>query len=308
MSKKTNLIINFTPTGMIPTKEMTPHAPITVEEIVEDVHRAVEIGITMVHLHARDEASGKPSSSGEIYGRIIAGIRSFSQDLVICVSLSGRTLKEFHQRAEPLQLDGDLKPDMGSLTLSSLNFNKDVSLNSPEMIQALAKEMKSRGIIPELEAFDAGMINYAKYLERKGLLVAPHYFNLLCGNVACAQADMLHVGIMVRDLPENSYWSLAGIGNAQLMMNSMAIAVGGGVRVGLEDNIWFDASRTRLATNADLIKRIHHIAEANERRVMSSKEFRMLLNLKSGYGGYGRTYENYEPFSEDFFVAYSSGK
>jgi 3-keto-5-aminohexanoate cleavage enzyme len=292
MARKTNLIINFTPTGMIPTKEMTPHVPITVAEIVEDVHRAVEIGITMIHLHARDENSGNPSSSGEIYSRLIAGIRSFSQDLVICVSLSGRTLKEFHQRAEPLRLDGDLKPDMGSLTLSSLNFNKDASMNSPEMIQGLAEEMKSRGILPELEAFDAGMINYAKYLDTKGLLVAPHYFNLLCGNIACAQADMLHAGIMIRDLPENSYWSLAGIGNAQLMMNSMAIAAGGGVRVGLEDNIWYDDCRTRLATNADLLKRIHVLAEANERQPMSPKEFRQLLNLQGGFGKYGRNYEN----------------
>ena len=291
MSTK-GLIINFTPTGMIPNKEMTPHVPVTIDEIVEDVRRAVEIGITMVHLHARDENSGTPSSNSEVYSRIIAGIRSFSQDLVICVSLSGRTLKEFHQRVEPLQLDGDLKPDMGSLTLSSLNFNKDVSLNSPEMIQALASEMKSRGILPELEAFDAGMINYAKYLERKGLLVAPHYFNLLCGNVACAQADMLHAGIMIRDLPENSYWSLAGIGDTQLMMNSIAIAAGGGVRVGLEDNIWFDAGRTKLATNADLLNRIHKLAEANERRLMTAKEFRRLLNLKNGYGEYGRNYES----------------
>jgi 3-keto-5-aminohexanoate cleavage enzyme len=308
MASKTDLIINFTPTGMIPSKEMTSYVPVTVDEIVEDVHRAMEIGITMVHLHARDENSGKPSSSGELYGRIITGIRSFSQDLVICVSLSGRTLKEFHQRAEPLQLDGDLKPDMGSLTLSSLNFNKDVSLNSPEMIQALAQEMKSRGILPELEAFDAGMINYAKYLEGKGLLVAPHYFNLLCGNIACAQADLLHAGLMIRDLPENSYWSLAGIGNAQLMMNSIAIAAGGGVRVGLEDNIWFDASRTRLATNADLLNRIHHLAEANERRVMSSRELRKLLNLKNGYGEYGRGYEDYKGFHEEIMLPKNYGK
>lgn len=162
--------------------------------------------------------------------------------------------------------------------------------------------MKSRGILPELEVFDAGMINYAKYLIRKGLLVAPHYFNLLCGNIACAQPDMLHVGIMVRDLPENSYWSLAGIGNAQLMMNSMAIAVGGGVRVGLEDNIWFNGSRTRLATNADLLKRIHKLAEANERQVMTSKECRKLLNLKDGYGEYGRFYETYKPTDEVILV------
>ena len=85
--------------------------------------------------------------------------------------------------------------------------------------------------------FDAGMINYAKYLGKKSLLQPPYYFNLFLGNIACAQADLLHAGVMVRDLPEGSYWSLAGIGDAQFPVNSMAIAAGGGVRFGLEDNI-----------------------------------------------------------------------
>lgn len=287
-----DLIINFAPTGMIPTKEMTPHVPITVEEIVEGVHRAVDIGITMVHLHARDEFTGEPTYRAEVYGQIIEGIRSFSKDLVICVSLSGRTFNEFEKRAEPLWLNGDLKPDMGSLTLSSLNFNRIESMNSPSMIQMLASEMKSRGILPELEAFDAGMINYAKYLEKKGILRPPYYFNLLFGNIACAQADLLHVGIMIRDLPDNSIWSLAGIGNAQFMMNSVAIVSGGGVRVGLEDNIWFDTARTRLATNADLLYRIHSLAKASERKVMSSAKLRKILNLQEGYGKYGCIYKN----------------
>ena len=283
-----DLIVNFTPTGMIPTKEMTPHVPISVAEIVEEVHRAVEIGITMVHLHARDERTGEPTYRAQIYERIIAGIRSFSQELIVCVSLSGRNFKEFAQRVEPLQLDGGLKPDMGSLTLSSLNFNNVASLNAPDMIMALAGEMQARGVLPELEAFDAGMINYARYLQRKGLLVPPFYFNLLLGNIACAQADLLHAGIMIRDLPEHSYWSLAGIGNSQLPMNSVAIATGGGVRVGLEDNVYYDLERTRLATNGDLLRRIHTLAQANERKLMTPRELRRLLNLEPGHGRYGR--------------------
>jgi len=285
-----NLVINFTPTGMIPTKDMTQHVPISVSEIVEDVHEAFELGITMVHLHARDELTGKPTYKGEVYRHIIEEIRKFSKDLVICVSLSGRTFKEFENRAEPLQIDGDLKPDMGSLTLSSVNFNREDSLNSPKMIQSLAREMKRRGILAELEAFDAGMINYGKYLERKGLIEAPHYFNLLLGNIACAQADLLHLGVMVRDLPPHSFWSVAGIGNAQLMMNSIAVASGGGVRVGLEDNIWYDHKRTKLARNIDLIRRIHTLADANERKIMHPSEFRALLNLENGHGKYGRKY------------------
>ena len=285
-----NLIVNFTPTGMIPDKDMTKHVPISVNEIIEDVNAAFELGITMVHLHARDESTGKPTYKAELYRRIIEGIRKFTKELIVCVSLSGRTFKEFEKRAEPLQIDGDLKPDMGSLTLSSVNFNRENSVNSPKMIQSLSKEMKRRGILAELEAFDTGMINYAKYLERKAMLEGPHYFNLLLGNIACAQADLLHLGVMVRDLPQNSFWSVAGIGNAQLMMNSIAVAAGGGVRVGLEDNIWYDIKRTRLARNIDLIRRIHTIADANERKIMPPSELRTLLNLEIGNGKYGRQF------------------
>ena len=283
-----DLSISFCPNGMIPTKKMTPHVPITVNEIVEDVHRAVEIGITMLHVHARNEKTGAPTWEAEYYERIISGIRKFSKDLIICTTTSGRDFPEFEKRSDVLNLQGDLKPDMGSLTLSSLNFNKTASINSPEMIKSLASKMQEKGIVPELEAFDAGMINYAKYLENKGIIKPPHYINLLLGNIACAQADLLHAGVMIRDLAQNTSWGLAGIGNSQLMMNSLAIAAGGGVRVGLEDNIWYDQKRTKLATNSDLIKRIHTLAEANERKVMSSKKMRKLLKLNPGNGSYGR--------------------
>ncbi|CAH8295647.1 uncharacterized protein (DUF849 family) [Mariniflexile fucanivorans] len=282
------LIINFTPTGMIPTKSMTPHVPVSVSEIVEDVHRASEIGITIVHLHARDPITQVPTYKKEIYGKIIEGIRKYAPYLVVCNSLSGRDFSGLEQRGDPLFLDGELKPDMGSLTLSSLNFNKAASVNSPNMIQDLANLMKSKGIVPELEAFDLGMLNYAKYLIKKEFIKPPYYFNLLFGNIACSQSNLLHAGIMINDLPENSLWSLAGIGDDQLKMNSLSIAIGGGVRVGLEDNIWYDSSRTKLATNVDLIKRIHTIAHVNDREIMTPQEFRLKMNLESGNGQYGR--------------------
>ena len=95
---------------------------------------------------------------------------------------------------------------------------------------------------------------------------------------------------MIRDLPENSLWSIAGIGEHQLMMNSVSIAIGGGVRVGLEDNIWFDSSRSKLAGNIDLIKRIHVLAEANDRKIMSPEEFRQKMKMEPGNCKYGRDY------------------
>ncbi len=283
----TELIVNFTPTGMIPTKEMTSHVPVSTDEIVEDVHEAYELGITMVHLHARDPKDGTPTWFPDIYADIIGRIRYFAPDLIICASLSGRIFHDLEKRAAVLDLDGDLKPDMGSLTLSSLNFNRQASVNSPEVIMGLASRMKERKIKPELEAFDAGMINYSKYLLKKGLLSPPHYFNLILGNVACAQADLLHAGLLIRDLPPQSYWSLGGIGDQQIVMNSVAISIGGGVRVGLEDNYWFDSGRTKLARNIDLLQRINVIAQANERNIMKPATLREKLGLKPGHGEYG---------------------
>jgi len=284
------LIINFTPTGMIPTKDMTPHVPVTINEIVEDVHRAYELGITMTHIHARDEKTGEPTYRKEVYADLINGIRKYAPDLVICASLSGRNFNTLDKRAEVLSLEGNLKPDMGSLTLSSLNFNKVASMNAPSMIEDLAKTMKEKGIVPELEVFDVGMINFGKYLVRKEYIVPPLYYNLLFGNIACAQTNLLHTGVMLNDIQDDSLVSIAGIGNGQLMMNSLAIAIGKGVRVGLEDNIWFDTERTRLATNSSLIERIHTIAKANNRDVMTPSEFRVQMNMEPGYGRYGRIY------------------
>lgn len=281
------LIINFTPTGMIPTREQTLYVPILPREIIEDVHECYEQGITMVHLHARDTVTQAPEYHAELYAEMIAGIRKFAPDLVICISLSGRTFVDFEQRIHPLTLSGDLKPDMGSLTLGSVNFAKQASLNSPDMVQDIALEMKKRGIKPELEVFDTGMINYAKYLIKKELLEPPYYVNLILGNVASAQANMLHAGILINDLPENCYWSIGGVGDFQLRMNCLSISIGGGVRVGLEDNIWYDLKRTKLAKNIDLIRRIHAVAEANEREIMSPSELRKKLHLAEGYGNYG---------------------
>ncbi len=220
------LIINFTPTGMIPTKTMTPHVPLSPEEIASDVLEGRQYGISMVHLHARDE-SGEPTYKKEVYARIIEKIRETDDGLIICVSTSGRNWSEFDKRSECLELTGDLKPDMASLTLSSLNFNQQASINSPQMIQDLARKMGDLGIKPELEAFDLGMINYALYLNRKSLIAPPYYFNLILGNIACAQATVFNLGLLTNALPEDSLWSAAGVGDAQFTMNMLGMFGGG---------------------------------------------------------------------------------
>lgn len=273
------LFINFTPTGMIPTREMTPHVPISPREIVNEVLAARQFGISMVHLHARDE-KGMPTYKNETYSEIISGIRRVDKDLVLCVSTSGRFWSEFEKRADCLRLEGDAKPDMASLTLSSLNFNNEASINTPQMIQMLAKMMLEKGIKPELEAFDIGMINYAKYLHKKNLLSPPFYFNLILGNIACAQANILNLGLMVNELPEGSIWAAGGVGDAQLKINVIAMMNGGGVRIGLEDNIWYTPKRDKLATNLDLLKRIYKVAEFLGYEIATPQEVRNYLAIK----------------------------
>jgi uncharacterized protein (DUF849 family) len=243
--------------------------PITPSEIIEEVHQAYELGITIAHLHARDE-DGSPTSDKAVYAKIFDSVRKHCKDLVVCLSLSGRKSPEFEKRSEPL----DLLPDMGSLTLSSLNFAKEASINSPEMIMKLAEKMASLKIMPELEVFDLGMINGAKYLEKKGLIQPPYYFNIIFGNLFGMQADLIEMGAAVKQLPPGSIWAFGGIGDSQLPATTAAIAMGGGVRIGLEDNIYFDVNRQQLATNMNLLKRVHDTASMFNRRILTPMEFR----------------------------------
>lgn len=274
------LIINLAPTGMLPTREQSPFVPLSVEEIVADALQCLGEGASIVHLHARDD-DGRPTYRKEIYARIIAGIRERNSQAVICVSLSGRNHPAFEQRADPLLLEGDLKPDMASLTLSSLNFPRSASVNSPETILRLAQAMADRGIKPELEVFDLGMLNYAAYLLEKGLLKPPLYFNFLLGGVATAQAKPSHLGLLMNELPAGSLWAAAGLGAAQLSMNMLGLLFGNGVRVGLEDYLWMDAGRQKLARNVDQVRRIVQLAETMGRDIATPAQTRTMLGLPS---------------------------
>jgi 3-keto-5-aminohexanoate cleavage enzyme len=265
------IVVNFCPTGMIPTKEMTPHVPISPTEIIEQTHEAFELGITIVHLHARNE-DGAPTFKRSVYQTIFEGVRQHCPDLIVCGSSSGRNWPEFEKRSEVIEL----RPDMCSLTLSSLNFMGGASVNSPETIVRLAEKMNAYGVVPELECFDLGMIQYGKYLIKKGILHGPFYWNLLFGNIAGFQPDLLHMATALSMIPEDHYASLAGLGLAQLPVNTTAIAMGYGVRIGIEDNIWWDSDKTKLASNTDLLVRLHHIMELQGKSLMKSAEFKAL--------------------------------
>jgi uncharacterized protein (DUF849 family) len=272
------LIVNVALTGMVPTKADNPAVPMTPEEIAEDADRCMDGGASILHVHARDE-DGVPTWRADVYAEIIERIRSRRPEAILCVSTSGRLWSDLEKRAEVLELEGALKPDLASLTLGSLNFPRQASVNDPATIVALAERMRERSIVPELEIFDMGMTDYARFLIDRGVLHEPFVFNILLGSLGTLAATPLHLALATGALPEGSIWAGAGIGRFQLAVNALAIASGGHVRVGLEDNLWMDVGKEQPATNLALVERVVAIARAAEREIATPAIARELIGL-----------------------------
>lgn len=272
------LIINLAPTGMVPTRADTPHVPLTPDEVAADVRRCRDAGASIVHIHPRDEA-GEPTQSAERAAAFIAAVRAATPDIVVGITTSGRRQPELDARAAVLDLDGPVRPEMASLTLGSLNFPRQASVNAPATIQGLAERMRERGIVPEWEVFDFGMLDYAAWLRGRGLLGDPVYVNLLLGSLGTLAATPLNLALLVERLPAGATWAATGIGRFQLAVNRLAIAMGGHVRVGLEDNLWFDDARTDLATNPRLVERLVRVARAMGREPATPDQVRERLGI-----------------------------
>jgi len=268
------VIINVCITGMVPTKEMTPYIPISVKEIAQTAIECAQLGASVVHVHPR-MPDGKPTWKKTEFAKIIEGIRNENDKLIISATTSGRLWNEFEKRSEVLDLEKDLRPDLASLTIGSMNFISIESVNTPQMIEQLAIKMKEKGIKPELEIFELGMIHKAKYLINKGIIdnEAP-YFNLLFGSLGTTPFDPVSFGAFNALLPENAIWSTAGVGAFQLDANVASLAFGGHVRVGLEDNIYFDREKKELASNQKLVERIANIIKAMGLEIATPEEAR----------------------------------
>lgn len=280
MRTGTPLILNLACTGAIPTRSMSAYVPLEHNEIVDDVARCLELGVQMVHLHARD-ANGVQSSEPEAYGRLIEAIRQLpgGREALLCVTTSGRQEADFQARSRVLELDGAGRPDMASLTLSSLNFAQAASLNAPDTIRQLAAQMQARGIRPELEVFDLGMANFVRVLCKEGLVTRPLYINVLLGNIAGAQADALQLAAVLAALPEDCIVSVAGLGRSQLTATGLGLLLTNGVRIGLEDNLWLDTARQQPASNLTLTQRTLRLAAELQRPLASAREVRELLGF-----------------------------
>ncbi|MDC0336212.1 3-keto-5-aminohexanoate cleavage protein [Pseudodesulfovibrio sp.] len=273
-----SLIINAALTGVIPGKSDTPHVPVTVDEIVADGVGCLDAGASIIHVHARD-GRGNPTSDPAIYAEIFSRIRSQRPDAILCATTTGRGGADADQRAAVLNLIGDEKPDMASLTLGSVDFPDASCVNTAAFVRDLALKMVARSIRPELEIFHSGMLNSLRMLMAKGIIKTPAYCNFILGSAHMAQATLADMAHLVAGLPDGVHWAAGGVGRFQSSVTETALAMGGHVRIGLEDNIWLDRGRTRLATNVELVKRVARMAGEVNRKLATPAQAREMLGL-----------------------------
>lgn len=265
------LIITCALTGAELTRADTPHLPITPEEIAEDAARCAAAGAAMVHVHARYD-DGTPTQDAAVYARILAEIRKRSA-VIVQTSTGGAVGMTPRERLQPVLL----RPEMATLTTGTVNFGSAVFMNPLPHVEEFARTMVAEGVVPEIEVFDTGMVDAALRLVQKGILSLPLHFDLVMGvqgGIAATPRNLLH---LVESLPPGSTWSVAGIGRAQLPMAALALVMGGHVRVGLEDNIYY--ARGQLATNAQLVERVVRLARELGREVASPDEARRTLRI-----------------------------
>ncbi len=275
------LIITAAICGAEVTKDDNPALPVTPGELVEAAVDCWRQGAAIVHLHVRDAAAG-PTQAPEVFGEVIAGIRSRT-DMIVQVSTGGAVGMSVEERAGPLTLAPPLRPDMATLTCGSVNFGDGVFLNPPETMEFLAGRMREQGIKPEIEVFDAGMIENAARLVKRGLVQPPPHFDLVMGVPGGIGGRVRDLVYLVEGLPAGSTWTVAGIGRFELPLAAAAIVMGGHARVGLEDNIYY--SRGVLArSNGQLVARVVRLARELGREVASPEEARGILGMSVARG------------------------
>jgi len=278
MSAPAPMVITAAMVGAETSRQQTPYLPISPEEIAEDAARCREAGAAMVHLHVR-RPDGTPSQSPELFRAAIREIRKRS-DVLVQVSTGGAVGMSGDERCGPLTLTGADKPDMATLTTGTVNFGEEVFSNPRPLVREIAKRIREIGLRPEIECFDVGMIDEARYLAKEGLVSLPAHFDFVLGVPGALGAGAEVLDFMIRYLPEGSTWTVAGVGRHQLPMAELAAERGGNGRVGLEDNIFL--SKGVLAKgNHELVAEIARRAKAKGRRMATPQEARELLRLGS---------------------------
>ena len=268
------VIITAAIVGAEVTKEQQPYLPITPQEIISAAVECYEAGASIIHLHVRDE-SGQPSQDANIFREVVEGIRARC-DVIIQVSTGGAVWMGEDERLQSIEC----RPDMATLTTGSINFGNEIFLNPRSTVEKFARRLREYGIVPEIGIFDTAMVDEAILLLQKELITAPIHFDFNMGAPGSVRAKVENLVHLVRSLPPESTWSVGAVGPHQLSLGVVALAMGGMVRVGFEDNIYYHYRGSQLArSNAELVARIANLARELERRVATPAQARKLLRL-----------------------------
>lgn len=269
------LIISVATTGSWPTKAQNPSLPTSEAEIAAAAVACAAAGAAIVHIHVRDDA-GRVSCDPGRYGRVRALVEAAGSDVIVNMSTGGGAgLVTDAQRMEPVTLS----PEIASFDCGSLNFGDGVFINSPAFLVELAAKMRHFGVLPEIECFEPGHVWNALRLIDDGALSPPYWFQFVLGVRGGSPATVKQLLNMVEMLPPGALWSVCAIGRAQLPINLAAMAMGGHVRTGLEDNLYY--RKGELASNEQLVARLARIAAEIGRPVATPADAREMLGLSS---------------------------
>ena len=265
------LIITVAPVGGEVMLDQTPYLPITPAQLGETARAVREAGASIVHIHCRND-DGSNTHDVERFRQAYDAVRAAS-DLIVQFSTGGAIGMTPEERAAPLTL----RPEMATLTCGSVNFGDDIFENSFPIMRGIAKKIAENGVTPELEIFDLGHLSNARRLAQEGAIRLPAHVDFVLGVPGALDASVENLVDCLRALPEGCTWSAAGIGRMQLTLAAVAVAMGGHVRVGLEDNLYY--SKGRLARNEELVARVVRIAEELGRPVATPDQARRILKL-----------------------------
>ena len=270
------LILTAAITGAELTKDQCPVLPTSPEEQAQAAREAVEAGASVIHLHVRDDA-GRPSQATEHFKRSVDAIRNDCKgnEPIIQFSSGGAVGETFQKRMAPLQL----KPEMASLNLGSINFGEEVFVNTFSDMRAFADEFKRLGITPEYEVYEAGHLDNLKKLIKEGHAKPPFHCQFVLGVPGALSGEIQALSFLIQTLPVGATWGVAGIGRYELPLAVHAILMGGHVRVGLEDNIYYSKG-VPARSNAQLIERVVRIATEVGRPIASITDAKQILLSK----------------------------
>jgi 3-keto-5-aminohexanoate cleavage enzyme len=266
------LIVSVAVCGGEHGREATPHLPITPREIAESIRAARAAGAAIAHVHVFGE-DGRPSPEVAPYAEVLEHLG----DCDIVVNLTTAPGGSPSDEERMLALRG-LAPEIASFDAGSMNFGDGLFANELPFLRTLASAMLEVGTRPEVEIFDEGMLATALRLRDEGLLEDPLWCQFVLGVRGGAPANARTLVHLVGGLPPGTRWSVTGIGRGSVPMAMHAIAMGGNVRVGLEDSVRFSGQRLAVS-NAELVERVVALARIADREVATPEQARELLAL-----------------------------